>query len=63
MIRGNNYMPFNNYSLSDEDVLGIIEKYNNLINLYSEIDGVVNEDLKQEIIIEIYIKLTKNREK
>jgi len=56
-------MPFNNYSLSDEDVLGIIEKYNNLINLYSEIDGVVNEDLKQEIIIEIYIKLTKNREK
>ena len=56
-------MPFNNYSLSDEDVLGIIEKYNNLINFYSEIDGVVNEDLKQEIIIEIYIKLTKNRKK
>lgn len=56
-------MPFNNYNLSDEDVLGIIEKYDNLINLYSEINGSINEDLKQEIVIAIYISLTKNREK
>lgn len=54
---------FNNYSLTDEDVLGIIEKYDNLINFYSEINGKVNEDLKQEIIIDLYVKLTKNREK
>lgn len=54
---------FNNYSLSDDDVMGIIEKYDNLINKYSEINGKIDEDLKQEIIITIYRKLTKNREK
>ena len=56
-------MPFNNYNLTDEEVLEIIDKYDNLINLYSEIDGVINEDLKQEIIITIFIKLTKNRKR
>lgn len=56
-------MPFNNYNLSDEDVLGIIEKYDNLINLYSEINGSINEDLKQEIVIAIYnyIKMTRKK--
>ena len=54
---------FNNYSLSDDDVMGIIEKYDNLINKYSEINGKTDDDLKQEIIITIYRKLTKNREK
>lgn len=54
---------FNNYSLSDDDVMGIIEKYDNLINQYSEINRKIDEDLKQEIIITIYRKLTKNREK
>jgi len=56
-------MRFNNYSLTDEDVLGIIEKYDNLINLYSEINGVIDEDLKQDIQIAIFVKLTKNRKK
>ena len=54
---------FNNFSLSDDDVMGIIEKYDNLINQYSEINRKIDEDLKQEIIITIYRKLTKNREK
>lgn len=56
---------FNNYNLTDEEVLEIIEKYENLINKYSRLytNGSIDEDLKQEIIIKIYMVLTKNREK
>jgi len=54
---------FNNFNLSDEDVIEILNKYDNLISKYSKINGIVNEDLKQEIIIYLYINLTKNREK
>lgn len=28
---------FNNYNLTDEDVIGIINKYENLINKYSRL--------------------------
>ena len=52
---------FNNFSLTDEEVISIITDYDNLINKYSKINGVINEDLKQEIIINLYIRLTKNR--
>lgn len=56
---------FNNYNLTDEEILEIIEKYENLINKYSRLytNGPIDEDLKQEIIIKIYMVLTKNREK
>lgn len=54
---------FNNYNLQDNEVLEIISQYNNLINKYSQINGKINEDLKQEITIEIYKTLTKNRKK
>lgn len=54
---------FNNFNLSDDDVMEIINQYDNLINKYSRINGEIDEDLKQEIIIEIYKTLTKNREK
>jgi len=54
---------FNNYNLSDDEVLAIIEEYENLINRYSKINDEINEDLRQEIIINIYKFLTKNREK
>lgn len=56
---------FNNYNLTDEEVLEIIEKYENLINKHSRLytNGPIDEDLKQEIIIKIYMVLTKNREK
>ena len=56
---------FNNYNLTDEEVLEIIKKYENLINKYSRLytNGPIDEDLKQEIIIKIYMVLTKNREK
>lgn len=54
---------FNNYNLTDNDVLEIIEKYSKLINKYSILNGDINEDLRQEIFITIYMKLTANREK
>ena len=56
---------FNNYNLTDEEVLEIIEKYENLINKYSRLytNGPIDEDLKGEIIEKIYKILTKNREK
>lgn len=54
---------FNNFSLSDDQVLYIIRKYKNLINKFSKINGEIDEDLKQEIILNIYKTLTKNRKK
>lgn len=60
MKKGDKTM-FNNFSLTDEEVISIITDYDNLINKYSKINGVINEDLKQEIILNLYIRLTKNR--
>lgn len=54
---------FNNFNLTDEQVLYIIKKYKNLINYNCWIDGKFDEDLKQEIVINIYTTLTKNRKK
>ena len=56
---------FNNYNLTDDDVIGILNKYENLRNKYSRLypGGPIDEDLKGEIIEKIYKILTKNREK
>lgn len=56
-------MIFRNFNMTDDEVMEIINTYDNLINKYSRINGLVDEDLKQEIKIEIYKTLTKNREK
>lgn len=54
---------FKNFNMTDDEVMEIINKYNNLINKYSRINGNIDEDLKQEITIEIYKTLTNNRKK
>ena len=56
---------FNNYNLSDEDVLGIIDQYENLIDKYSRSSntGKIDEQLKTDIIGKIYMVLTHNRER
>lgn len=54
---------FRDFNLSDDEVLNIIKKYENLINEHSMINFEINEDLRQEIILNIYITLTRNREK
>ncbi len=56
-------MIFKDFNLTDDEVEYIIENYKNLIHKYSKINGIINEDLAQEIAIEIYIATTKNREK
>lgn len=56
-------MLFRNFNLSDDEVEDILKKNNGLICKYSEINGVIDKDLRQEIMIEIYMSLTQNREK
>ena len=56
-------MVFRNFTLTNDEVLQIIHDYKNLINKYSIVNGVIDEDLKQEIILAIYNSLTKNRKK
>lgn len=54
---------FKDFNLSDDEVLEIIAEYKNLIEKYSKINGILDEDLKQEIVMNIYKTLTRNREK
>ena len=56
-------MMFKNFNMRDDEVMEIIYTYDNLINKYSRINGKIDEDLKQEITVEIYKTLTKNRER
>lgn len=56
-------MIFKNFNMTDDEVMEIIYTYDNLLNKYSKINGRIDEDLKQEIKLEIYKTLTKNRER
>ena len=56
-------MMFKNFNMTDDEVMEIIYTYDNLLNKYSKINGRIDEDLKQEITVEIYKTLTKNRER
>lgn len=49
---------FNNFNLTDQEILTIIDNYKNLINRYATVDGKLDEDLGQEIKLLI---LSKNR--
>lgn len=52
---------FNNFSLSNEEVMKIIGDFKPLILNKSMLNDKLNEDLEQEIYIEIFKYLTKNR--
>ena len=54
---------FNNFDLSDQEILKIIEDYKNLINKNSVVSGSFDEDLQQEIKFLIFKVLSKNRKK
>lgn len=54
---------FNNFNLSDREILKIIDDYKNLINKKSVINGEIDEDLQQEIRLMIFKILSKNRKK
>lgn len=52
---------FNEFNLSDEEIIKIIKDYKPLIINASIISGGYDEDLAQEIKIEIYKNLRRNR--
>lgn len=52
---------FNNFNLTDQEILKIIDNYNNLIIRYATVDGKLDEDLEQEIKLLIFKVLSKNR--
>ena len=52
---------FNNFDLSDEEILKIISDYENLINKNSIVNCKIDEDLQQEIKLLIFRTLSKNR--
>lgn len=54
---------FNDFNLTDVEILKIISDYEPLIVSKSSIDGIFDEDLYQEIKTGIYIELSKNRKK
>lgn len=56
-------MLFNNFDLSNKEILKIIDDYTNLINENSIINRRIDEDLKQEIKLWIFKRLSKNRRK
>ena len=51
---------FNEFNLNDKEVIKIIDDYKPLILKVSTLNNG-NEDLKQEIELEIFRALTKNR--
>lgn len=52
---------FNNFNLTDQEIIKIIDDYKNLINKNSVINGELDEDLQQEIKLLIFKILSKNR--
>ncbi len=54
---------FNNFSLSDDEVCKIIKQFESSIRKKSYVFGKHNKDCEQEIRLQIYKVLTKNRKK
>ncbi len=52
---------FNNFDLTDSEILKIINDYENLIDKNAYISGKIDEDLRQEIIFLIFRNLSRNR--
>ncbi len=54
---------FNNYTLSNEEIEKIIKDFKPDIRKASKINGKIDEDCEQKIMIAIYRKLSRNRKK
>lgn len=54
---------FNNYNLSNKEIEKILKDFRPDIKRASKIDGKIDEDCEQKIMIAIYQKLSRNRKK
>ncbi len=54
---------FNNYNLSNEEIEKIIKELRPVIKTASKINGEVNEECEQIIMIELYKTLNKKNKK
>lgn len=54
---------FNNYNLSNEEIERILKEFKSEIKRASKVEGRINEDCEQKIMIAIYQKLSRNRKK
>ncbi len=54
---------FNNYNLANEEIEKILKEFRGEIKRASKIEGQINEDCEQKIMITIYRKLSRNRKK
>lgn len=52
---------FNNYSLSNEEIEKIIKELRPVIKTASKINGVIDEECEQIIMITLYKKLSQNK--
>ncbi len=52
---------FNNFNLSNDEIIKIIEDYNPLLVSKSYINGRFDEDLLEELKLCIFEELSKNR--
>ena len=52
---------FNNFNLTDKEILKIISDFKPLINKSSHINHKLDEDLRQEIYLNIWKELSKKR--
>jgi len=52
---------FNNYNLSNDEIEKILKDFRPVIKRASKINGIINEDCEQKIMIAIFEKLSKNR--
>lgn len=63
MDNDNKKIIFNNFNLTDEEILKIIDDFEPLILSKSVISSRVDEDLCQEIKVTIFKELSKHRKK
>lgn len=59
----NNTVLFNNFNLSNEEIESILNQLEKTINANCYVNGKFNEDLKQDIYLNIFVSLSKNRKK
>lgn len=59
----NNDVLFNNFNLTNEEIESVLSQIEKFIDGNCYVNGKFNDDLKQDIYLNIFITLSKNRKK